>query len=163
MPEIPGAVVAPGQVSEKIALHQLHDHPDILLLEGHPKKLDDVLVPAAPQDCDLFQEQLLLPLAHIALKDLDSNLMDFCQHTSVYLCTKALPLSQIGVQSALRTAPSCLSLKIHHLGCVLHYLTMMLHSVGLRLPAALKHLNLRGKWILVSACFSLASCPSRNF
>ncbi len=77
----------PGQVPEQVALHEFHNHPDVLALEGHPKELDNVLVPAASKDCDLFQEQLLLCLPYIALKDLDCNLMNLVQNALVDLHT----------------------------------------------------------------------------
>lgn len=95
--------MASSQVSEKVSLHELHDHPNIILLEGDAEKLDDVLVTTAPQNRDLLQQQFLLLLTYIPLKDLDCHFMYFCQHTSIHLrdeCSSvsfvitAWPLSQ---------------------------------------------------------------------
>lgn len=84
-PEIPCAVMASSQVSEQIALHELHDHPDVIALECHPKELHDILVPAAPQNGDFLQQQLPLSLAHIPFKNLHCHFMNVCQHALVDL------------------------------------------------------------------------------
>lgn len=105
-PEIPGAVVSSCQMPEEVALHQLHHHPDVLLLEGDPKELDNVLVATAAQDGDLFQQHLLFPLPHIPFEDLHGHLVDFCQHPSVHLCVRNSILSQRIVVCAPRKAHS---------------------------------------------------------
>jgi len=80
----------PGQVPTQVPLHQLHQHPDVLPLEGHAEELHDVPVPAAPQDADLIQQQVLPRLPHVALEDLDSHLVHLVQNALVHLRSGAV-------------------------------------------------------------------------